>query len=206
MMSAGLIDGASAVRFSNWTPDLGPTEWSSRDIWKEIEEALAKDDVRTAAGILRYYLEHIFKDVCHNLRVPVEFKGDGRYDLGDVLPPAVKRYKELLQTGKVTSESWGRTEEATKLENREKEVAKCFTASNIDQWQINPAIHYNEWANLTAKDFKPVANAFHDLVKKFFCKKDECGSLFYLTATTPKELDTLRCSCGDTSISLRKKK
>ncbi len=205
MMSAGLIDATSAVRFSSWTPDQGPTEWNSRDIWSEINDALKKNDVHTAASILRYYLEHIFKDISHNLRAPVVFHGDGRYELGDVLPPAVRRFRDLLDLGKKAAESWGRTDDVKALEEREKVLADAFRASNAEQWQINPAVHYNEWANLTAADFQPVSDAFHTLVRKFFCEKEGCEGLFYLVGTTPKDTDTLRCSCGDTTVNLKKK-
>lgn len=206
MMSAGLIDSTSAVRFSSWTPDYGPTEWNSRDIWSEISDALKKNEVHTAASILRYYLEHIFKDIAHNLKAPVAFRGDGRYELGDVLPPAVRRFRDLLLDGKKAAESWARTDEAKVLEEREKVIAEAFRASNAEQWQINPAVHYNEWANLSAADFKPVSDAFHTLVQKFFCDKEGCDGLFYLTGTAPKDIDTLRCSCSDTTINLKKKR
>lgn len=205
MMSAGLIDSTSAVRFSSWTPDHGPAEWSSRDIWSEINDALKKNDVHTAASVLRYYLEHIFKEICHNLKAPVPFRGDGRYELGDVLPPAVRRFRDLLLDGKKAAESWERTDEGKSLEEREKVVAGALRASNAEQWQINPAVHYTEWANLTATDFKPVSDAFHSLVQKFFCGKDGCEGLFYLAGTTPKDMDTLRCSCGETTINLKKR-
>ncbi|MFI5195891.1 MAG: AAA family ATPase [Chitinophagales bacterium] len=206
MASAGLIDSNNTVHFSNWTPELGPTEWKNRDVWKEIETALKVDDVRLAAGLLRYYCEHIFKDICHNLKAPVEFKGDGRYDLGDVLSPGVKKLRKILVDGSKAALSWSNTAEAELVTNREKYIAACLAASNAEQWQVNPAIHYNEWANLTAADFTPVAEAFHNLINNFFCPKEECNSLYYLTFTTPKEADTLRCDCGAININLKKKK
>ncbi|MDA2922461.1 AAA family ATPase [Patescibacteria group bacterium AH-259-L07] len=205
MVSAGLISSTGSKRFSNWTPDHGPTEWNNRDIWAEIDSALKQDDVRTAAGTLRHYLEHIFKEVCDNLRVSVEFKGDGRYVLGDILPPAVKRFRNILAEGKKVAESWGKTRNAKVLEGREKDLSDSFRASSADQWQINPAIHYNEWANLTTADFNPVVNAFRDLIQKFFCDKPECAGLFYITVTSSKTPDTLRCTCRATNINLKKR-
>ena len=98
-----------------------------------------------------------------------------------------------------------RADEASALEEREKTVADCLWASDAEQWQINPAIHYNKWANLTAADFTPVVKAFHDLVQEFFCDKEECKSLYHLSGTSAKNPDTLRCMCGDTNINLTKK-
>jgi hypothetical protein len=205
MVSAGLIKSASFVRFSNWTPEHGPAEWNSRDVWAEIASALDQNNVRTAASILRYYLEHVFREACDNLRATVEFRGDGRYELGDVLPPAVRRLRDLFLEGKKVAESWSQTTDAAVIELRKKKLASSFRASNAEQWQINPAIHYNEWANFTASDFTPVVTAFHDLVQQFFCEKKECSGLFYLVTAPPKIPDALRCACGATNINLKKK-
>ncbi len=206
MSSAGLVESSKSVRFSNWTPEIGPTEWANRDVWREIDEALAKENVREAASLLRYYLEHISKEICHNLRASVEFKGDGRYDLGDLLPPAVKRFRGLLSDGQKAAISWGKTEINDQLIAKEKVVATCFQESNADQWQVNPAIHYNEWANLTTSDFRPVVKAFRDLTGIFFCQEEGCKSLYYLTFTTPKELSAIRCACGNLDADLKKRK
>lgn len=205
MASVGLINSADFVRFSNWTPNHGPVEWSNRDIWTEIDSALKQNDVRTAASALRYYLEHIFKEVCDTLHAPVEFRGDGRYELNDVLPPAVKRFREILSNAKAVAESWGQTTDADAIAAREKNLVDSFRASDADQWQINPAIHYNEWANLISADFTPVVIAFRNLVQQFFCGKPECGGLFYVTITPPKTFDTLRCACGATNLNLKKR-
>ena len=204
MGSVGLIDSEQSIRFSNWTPDHGPTEWSSRDIWAEIDFALGKNDVQVAASKLRHYLEYISKEVCNNLRAPVEFKSDGQYDLGDVLPPAAKQFTKLLELGRVAAESWGQIKEAKAIKQREEELAKFRKASFDDQWQINPAIHYNEWADLAPKDFKPVVTVFRDLILKFSCEEPECG-LFYLAGTRPKTKDVLKCECGNTNINIKKK-
>lgn len=205
MMSAGLIGQNNSVRFSNWTPDHGPTEWSSRDIWTEIDLALKQNDVRAAAGILRHYLEHIFKEVCGNLRAPVEFKGDGRYDLGDVLNPAVRCLRDIFLDGKKAAESWGKTADAELADVYEKKLAESLRISNADQWQINPAVHFNEWANLTRDDFTPVVAAYHELVNKFYCPNADCAGLLYLVTTSSKKPDAIRCRCGSININLRKK-
>lgn len=204
MKSAGLISSDNSVHFSDWTPEQGPTEWNNRNVWVEIDTALKTDDVHTAASDLRYYLEYIFKDVCQNLHARVEFKGDGRYDLGDLLCPGIKKFKDLLLCGKKAAASWNRPEDVKIIDEREKKVANSFQASNAEQWQINPAVHYNEWANLTASDFRPVAAAFHDLVQNLFCDNPECGGLYYLTFTSQKGPDSLRCACRKTNINLKK--
>ena len=68
--------------------DLGPTEWDDRDVWTELEDHLARNDVRAGAALLRHYLEHFAKEACDRLRASVEFRGDAQFMLGDLLPNA----------------------------------------------------------------------------------------------------------------------
>ena len=205
MTTVGLIAQGNATRFSNWTPDLGPVEWRTRDVWTEIDNALkTNNDVHTAASLLRYYLEHVFREACDSLRARVEFKGDGRYELGDTLAPAVRRFRDLILDGVKVAEAWNQKDLADTLKSREKSLGDSFLVTNAEQWQVNPAVHYNEWANFAVNDFTPVVTAFRDLVQKFFCEKPECACLFYLTTTPPKTPDAVRCSCGNTNINLKK--
>ena len=126
----------------------------------EIEDYLKKTDIRAAASLLRYYLEHVFREICDNLQARVEFRGDGRYELGDLLPPAVKRFRSLILEGKKVAEVWGNTGLANELGQKEKEIGEAIIATNAEQWQINPALHYNEWATLTSRDFAHAVTAF----------------------------------------------
>jgi hypothetical protein len=106
--------------------------------------------------------------------------------------------------GVKTAEAWKKTDIAEALKAREKSLGDSFLATNAEQWQVNPAIHYNEWANFAVNDFIPVVTAFRNLVSKFFCQKPECSSLFCLITTPPKTPDSVRCSCGNTNINLKK--
>lgn len=203
MTTVGLITSGNATHFSNWTPDHGPTEWRTRDVWYEIDSALKANDVRVAAGILRYYLEHVAREVCDSLCARVEFKGDGRYELGDMLSPAVKRLRDLILNGAKAADGWDKKEEAKALREREKSLGDLFLATNAEQWQINSAIHYNEWASFAQNDFIPVVKAFRGLVEQFSCAKKECGGMYYLSFAG-KAPDSLRCLCGETNINLKK--
>ncbi len=204
MTTVGLVAQGNATRFSNWTPDHGPAEWRTRDVWTEIDNALKANDTHTAASLLRYYLEHVFREVCDSLRVRVEFKGDGRYELGDTFTPAVRHFRDLMLEGAKVAEAWGQKDVADTLKLREKSLGDSFLATNAEYWQVNPSIHYNEWANFTINDFTPVVTAFHDLVQRFFCEKSECNGLVYLAITPPKTSDAVRCHCGNTNINLKK--
>lgn len=202
MKTEGLIGAGASVQFRTWSIDHGPTEWDDRDIWKEVDDSLARNDVRAAASLLRHYLEFVSRELCHRLRAPVEFRGDDQFMLGDLLPKATSQFRKLLAEGKQAASSWNQKDRAEVLAAQEGAFAKLVTASNVEQWQINPAIHYNQWENLNRADFEPVAHAYKALVAVFSC--DSCGSLL---AVTPERgsRQNLRCACAKHDINLARK-
>ena len=204
MQTEGLISGKSFMHFRVWNVDQGPIEWEDKDIWNEIHEELKKNNVRAAAGLLRYYLEFISAEICHQIRARVEYRSDAKYELGDLLPSATSHFKKILKKGKEAAQSWNQTEEIKGITSREKEFDECVAKSSIEQWQINPAIHFNNWENLQATEFAPVVVAYQELVKSFFCQNDDCNSILYLVLKQ-NQPEALRCSCGSVNINLKKK-
>lgn len=202
MRSIGLIPPANQLSFRSWNVDHGPCTWDNKDAWAEIADALAKNDVRAASSVLRHYLEYLFKEVCHALRAPVPFSGDARYTLGDLLPPATAKLKKLLKEGKAAAISWGNTTKAQAIQKVEADFSALVNASGIEQWQLNAAIHFNEWDNLSVADFAPVVDAMRHLADAFACSNPDCG-LFYVSPSY--DPDVLRCDCASTTINLKKK-
>jgi recombinational DNA repair ATPase RecF len=204
MRTVGLISSKSSIHFRKWHVDQGPTEWDTRDVWQEIKDSLAKNEVRAAAGLLRHYLEYISAEICHRLRAPVEFRGDAQFQLGDLLPAAIGRFNKTLKEGRSAAESWGQTDAAKAISDRETDFAARVTKSNIEQWQINPAIHYNEWENLQAADFGPVADAFRELIDGFICQNPKCNGLLYVVPERGQR-EELKCACGVVTMNLKKR-
>jgi len=203
MRTEGLIGGRSAVQFRNWSIDHGPAQWDDRDVWTEIDDNLKKNDVRAAASLLRHYLEFTSAELCHRLRAPVEFRGDAQYQLGDLLPAAIKRMRELYRRAKEAANSWNQREIVEQLAAREAAFAKLAETSNAEQWQVNVAVHYNSWDNLCKEDFEPVVEAFQNLLGGFTCS--DCKE--YLRVSPDRETpESLRCECGNTNINLREKR
>ena len=202
MKVVGLIKPKGAAHFRTWNVDDGPTEWDDKDVWGEIDAFLAKNDVRAAAALLRNYLEHFSKEACHVLRAQVEFRGDAQFSLGDLLPSAISRVRKLLKEGKVVAQSWGQVDNFDKAQKLETAFSEVATASSADQWQVNAAVHYNEWANLHRNDFEPVARAFKGLVDAFSCPT--CHAILFVTPEQ-RSPEGLRCMCGNVNINLVKK-
>ena len=203
MKSEGLITGKGAVQFRAWDVDFGPTQWDDRDVWTEIDDYLKKNDVRSAAALLRHYLEYTSSELCHRLRAPVEFRADGQFQLGELLPAAVGRLKKMYSRAKEAAQSWGQKDVVSAIGTREAAFVKAATVSNVEQWQVNVAVHYNAWDNLTAQDFAPVVKAFRSLVESFNC--GDCGEILRVTPDreTPQ---AVRCDCGKINVNLRQKK
>jgi len=202
MKTEQLITGKSSVQFRKWTVDDGPVVWDSKEIWKEISDELDKNDVSGAAGTLRRYLEYISNHLSDRLRASIEYHGDAQYELGDLLPGVVMRWKKLLARAQESAQSWGRKEEVPQLSKRQEEFGALVAKSQIEQWAINKAIHYNEWANLSKQEFLPVVVAFRTLLDSLRCPA--CGGFFYLTP--PKgNAEAIRCDCGSVNINLKKK-
>jgi predicted ATPase len=202
MRTEGIIGGRSALQFRNWSVEQGPTRWDARDVWGEIEDYRKDNDVRAAASLLRHYLEYESAELCHRLRAPVEFRGDAQYQLGELLPAAIRRMRELYGRAKEAANSWNQKEVIEQLAVREAKFAELTAASNAEQWQVNVALHYNSWENLGKEDFKPVVEAFRNLLGAFTCS--DCDE--YLRVSPDRETpESVRCESGKTNINLQKK-
>lgn len=199
MKTEGLIKAKSFAHFRKWTVDVGPVEWSDRDIWTEINEQLSINKVSEASALLRHYLEYMSHEICHNLRAKVEFRGDAHFVLGDLLPSAIGQMNKLLKEGAKSAESWNNTDKAEEVKKLKESFSEAVKVSQVEQWQINAAVHYNQWANFQKSDFVAVVNAFQNLLNQFHC--GECESLLYVLPNRgPREL--LRCSCSKITINL----
>lgn len=199
MRSQGLVAGRDAVQFRKWDVATGPVEWDDRDVWAELDSFLDKNDVRAAAGLLRHYLEHESAELCGCLRARVEFRGDAQYELGELLPMAIARLKELYGKGSATANSHNQRDRVAAIGALTKQFSEAVTASNAEQWQINAAVHYNGWENLSKEEFAPVVQAFKTLLVAFRCPKCHSPVRVSPERATP---EFLRCDCGDTSITL----
>ncbi|MGY4535908.1 putative ATP-binding protein involved in virulence [Mucilaginibacter sp. UYNi724] len=205
MIAFGLIQSKSSMHFRNWDVDNGPNEWSDIDIWNEIELNLKNNDVRAGASLLRHYLEFISAELCQNLRARVEFRGDGQFDLGDLITSATSQFNKLLLEAEKSALSWGKKDVAEEITKKRNAFSELITKTNINQWQTNVAIHYNAWANLQANDFRPVADAFHELIDAFHCKESNCNTMISVLPERGGR-KVVKCACSTVNLNLELKK
>lgn len=203
MRSEGLVKDKGFAHFRTWTVETGPTEWDGRNVWEEIDGHLAKNDVRSAAALLRHHLEHFGKEACHRLRARVEYRSDAQFALEDVLAPATSALGDTLKKARLAATSWGHGPVAEKIVVMEAAFGEAKQQVNSDRWQMNAAVHFNEWASLDAQDFRPLAQAFRSFSELF-----SCGTCNEMLSITPAkgEKQGLRCGCGGTNWNLLGKK
>src|SRR5207245_2273862 len=126
-------------------------------------------------------------------------RGDAQFTLGDLLPPAIKRFRDLLKEGRKSAESWDQQDKVEKIKTLQEELDMAAKESEAEQWQVNTAIHYNEWANLNKNDFAPVVEAFKKLLRVFEC--ETCNEVLRVSPERGKK-EALKCSCGEMNINL----
>jgi RecF/RecN/SMC N terminal domain len=174
MRSAGLASSASSLAFHSWTIDTGPLVESNAEIWDEIAAMLGRGKVEAASHALRHHLEYVSRHLADQLGAAPTFRADGNYELGELLPSVLARMKHLYGRVADAAQSWGNASAKEAAAKRKEALASSNAATNVEQWVVNKAVHYNEWANFGKKDFEPVVAAFKELLECFHC--DKCQS------------------------------
>ena len=203
MHSQGLISRKASVSFRNWTVEHGPLVAASPGVWEDIDKALQNEDVPAAAAKLRRHLEYVAQELAESLRAQVTFQGDGNYDLGGLLQPALSRVPKYLKEAKKVAISWKDSDAEQTVQKLIDEFESKSRAVSLEQWaSINPAVHYNPWANFSKEDFLPVVESYKALLSLLRCEKCET----WLCVSPAKgNVESLRCACMRTNFNLRKK-
>lgn len=199
----GVVTSKNKVELSNWTLEEGPMANCLGDMWERINEDLKRNEVPSAAARLRRGFEEYFTLVCSSLQAPVKYKAGRQNDLGDLLNGGISAYNNLLKRAKNSANSWKKTEEFERLNEIQKYSKEVFRRTKMEQWAVNPAVHFNKWAEFTPQDFKPVVDSFYDLYTLFQC--DTCGTVIHLTLID-NEPEIVKCNCGEYFWNLKDNK
>jgi hypothetical protein len=202
MKSAGLVTAKMSIAFHSWTIDTGPLVESNLEIWDEIAAALGKGKVEAAAAALRHHLEYVSRHLADQIGATPQFRADGNYELGELLPSVLKRMKDLYGKAAEAAQSWGKAADKEAAGKRKTLLSTSNAAISVEQWAVNKAVHYNEWANFGKKDFEPVVAAFKELLGCFSC--ESCESWVYVTPRGAAP-ESLRCACTAISLNLKTK-
>ena len=199
LRTENVVGSKGSIEFYNWHVNTGPQVNYEVDFWEKMNADMEKNDIPSAASRLRRASEQYFGLVCDSLQASVIFKMNARWELGDFLPSAVGRYKNLLRKAKEAAQSWNDKELLQRINEVETIAGQIYARTNAEQWAVNANIHYNNWINFEKKDFLPVIEAFQDLFALFTCKT--CGKILYVASTGVKPV-AIKCDCGSVNWNL----
>lgn len=199
LKNGGVVSTSNIIHFYDWDIDQGPHVNFRPDMWSKINDALEKNDISEAAAKLRHGSEDFFRSVCSALEVPVVFREDYRWELGELQLPAMERYRDFLKRAIKSAASWEKQETVEKYREIDSVRSSIYGRTYAEQWSVNESLHYNNWENFSTEDFRPVVDAFHDLFDLYFCQN--CGGILRLEKVNNK-ITSLRCSCGAIDLNL----
>lgn len=205
LITTGVVPRANSVEFTRWSLETGPlvaTEVIDIVFWKQITEEIEKGDIPSAAGRLRRGAEEYFEQVCDKLRATVRYRTDGRWEFSDFVSAAIGAYRRFLKEAKAAANSWGNAETVTRLQELESIANQIIQRSQLEQWGINENVHYNRWGEFQPEDFRPISEAWRDLLGLFRCSS--CDGVLFLSIEGQNP-SSLRCKCGQVSWNLLKK-
>lgn len=201
LQSSGLVSKNAQAHFHGWSVDDGPVHEAGTDFWDRIEEDLAQGDVPAAAHRLRRNLESILSDLAQSLRAQVPYRPDGNHDLGELLSAVKGKHGKLLKQAASSANSWNLQARKDDVDQLKVDRSAAVLAQESEQWAVNAAVHFNDWANFTKSDFRPVVDAWKQFLSLFQCANQDCGSWVYVAGPPTKE-ESLRCSCGTFDVNL----
>ena len=199
MQSAGLVSSKRQARFYGWSVDNGPL-YEQNDIWERIEVDLSSGEVNSAAHKLRRRLEAATADIAEAIGGRVVFRGDANYDLGELTSAVNGAHGDLLGKAANSANSWN--SETAKEDVKVKKEARGTAISEHEResWPINTLIHQNDWAQMSAADFRPVLDAAKQYLDLFVCDNVDCQGWIHLEGRPSPT--SLRCDCGRFNLNL----
>ena len=132
------------------------------------------------------------------------FRGDAGYELGDLFAAAMGRQGELLKQAAAAANSWNDADAIAKTGAMKKARSDALVSYGGEQWAVNKAIHFNEWATFSKADFEPVVQALRALLGTWQCSNPECDSWLY-PVPRQEHPESLRCRCGSINLNLKKR-
>lgn len=204
MQTTGLIKSKSDVRFRGWSVDNGPIYEQGKVFWDKIDDSLDKDEVSAAAHTLRRGLEAELPDIAEALGARVAYRGDAKYELGDFQHSVKGRHGDLLKLAAASADSWNNQDEKDKVQNLKNIRSAAALTQDRENWAVNLQVHYNDWATMTAAEFRDVVVAWRDFLKLFMCSNEDCEIWIAVTGR-PGQEESLRCRCGNYNLNLLKK-
>lgn len=199
LQRAGVVARRAIHEFKDWSIDTGPLVVGHQQGFDRARSDLAEGSVHQAAHGVRRALEGAFLEICDELAALVPFSLTGRHELGDLLPAATRRIRDLIKEGKKRANEHAQADVMERLSALEDRIVEAASTLQSEQWAINPAVHYNTWENLAPNELGPILMASEDLVDLFHCPS--CDGPLRLATVSGIEASVI-CACGESSWSI----
>lgn len=203
LKTEGVTSSNTSFQFYNWSLEAGPQTNFQSSLWKDIDAKLEVGDVPGAAAKLRRGAEDFFESACDALEAKVTYRQNRRWELGQFMPPAFSKLKELLKKAKNSAHSWGDKSTSQEIGEIITIANQVWSRTQAEQWVVNSSVHYNEWAKLSVNDFTPIRESFEDLFGLFKCTSCD-GTL--KVVKNGLQVQALKCPCANTMFNLSPKK
>jgi DNA repair exonuclease SbcCD ATPase subunit len=201
MRFAGLITSKTSLAFHSWSIDGGPLVESNDDIWTVIAAELAKNRVSAAAATLRNHLEFVTRLLADQLAARPAFQASGSYDPGEMTTSVLSRISDLYGKAVTSAQSWENSQQKAAVVARQGLLKAAMGDLSVEQWAVNKALHYNEWAAFSREDFEPVVATYQRLLEHFRCQS--CKAFVFIEPRYSAK--SLRCDCNAINFNLMKK-
>ena len=202
MRTEGLVASKGGVTLQNWSVLTGPIVEQAAGTWDKIESDVTRGETHVAAGRLRRHMEYVSGELADQLGARAPFRGDFSYDMGDLLPAVIGRHGDLIKLAAKAANKWNNEEAKAKVADLKKSRKEALAAYYGEQWVVNRAIHFNEWAQFSKAEFRDVVAAFQRLLDELRCSS--CESWLYVTPRKGNP-ESLRCLCASVMVNLKLK-
>jgi DNA repair exonuclease SbcCD ATPase subunit len=162
----GVVPKKGVFHFYNWSLESGPV-YETKEVWEILREKAKNGQIHDAASGMRRNLELEFQEICTNLSAQVTFKATHSWDLGELKEASISTFKIYISKAKIIANKRNQREAISALQIIEEKLNEAIKISCVDQWQINPTIHYNQWENFSKEEIIATINAFEKLIQAF---------------------------------------
>ena len=198
-----VVDNTNVIFFKAWDIEHGPYVEVGNNVWSTITNLLSKGEKNEAIGLMRYYMEEFFANICAKYKLKVPYSQTARWTLEDVISPAhsfyIKSFKKSLESVQFYKK------DDSKIKAICQNFSKAYNDLQIERWAINPNTHFTTWAqNFSVEELKTVSKHVKTYCSLYECPS--CGSLIIINTSINGDPQSICCNCGDYAFSCIKSK
>jgi len=162
----GVTTKKNLFHFRNWSLETGPV-FEAKEVWDVLREKAKAGNIHDAAAGLRRNLELEFQDICTNLQAKVPFKASHSWSLNELKDASIGTFKGLLRKAKEAANSLSNNDAMEQLKSLSTVLDSCIRNAQVELWELNPAVHYNQWGVFSKEEILALVNVMEELVNAF---------------------------------------